>query len=285
MPESTVDKLTPTDRTNFWDRVDKSATCWIWTGHTNRDGYGLFSVLRQSTRKQLRAHRIAYALERSDIPSSLHLHHKCRCRLCVNPEHLEPIRPSDHAQKHHKKRTHCFRGHEFTPQNTIHRANHQRQCRACWQVHAKEHEKRRAERRAKVHQTRLYCKRGHFVAGDNVSVALGRWRRCKRCHREAQTDYREQNPESVRETKRKTRKKHATETNERRRRKRFQEKLEIQAAGGFAPVGPFTRLYCGRGHFVVGETLAAGRHGGKGVKRDCRTCKNESAKRSYRTRA
>jgi hypothetical protein len=34
----------PRKQPPFWDRVDKSGDCWLWTGPRRPDGYGLVSV-------------------------------------------------------------------------------------------------------------------------------------------------------------------------------------------------------------------------------------------------
>ena len=67
----------------FWTKVEPepNSGCWLWTGYTNRDGYGCF-------RRDLLAHRFAYELYRGAIPAGLTLDHTCRVRSCVNPAHL-----------------------------------------------------------------------------------------------------------------------------------------------------------------------------------------------------
>ena len=81
------------DPEGFWARVDRGADCWLWRGHINRNGYGIFGVVTDtpSGRGSVQAHRAAYALLKGEVPIGMHLDHLCRNRECVNPEHLEPV--------------------------------------------------------------------------------------------------------------------------------------------------------------------------------------------------
>jgi len=69
----------------FWDKVDKSGDCWIWTACCNKDGYGRFGIGRHKT---VLAHRHSYELEHGSIQASAHVLHKCDNPPCVNPAHL-----------------------------------------------------------------------------------------------------------------------------------------------------------------------------------------------------
>ena len=71
------------DEERFWTKVDKSGTCWRWTGATHR-GYGIFRLHGQSRL----AHRVANAWERGEIPEGAQLDHMCHNRSCINPEHI-----------------------------------------------------------------------------------------------------------------------------------------------------------------------------------------------------
>lgn len=58
--------------------------CWLWTGSTTTDGYG---SLRFDGKWSM-AHRLAYALEKGEIPVGMLVCHKCDVPLCCNPDHL-----------------------------------------------------------------------------------------------------------------------------------------------------------------------------------------------------
>lgn len=74
-------------RVRVWRHVEKTSTCWLWTGGLNKQGYGLFSVNRKSTL----AHKYLYELQHGPVPAGLELDHGCRVHRCVNPAHLEAV--------------------------------------------------------------------------------------------------------------------------------------------------------------------------------------------------
>jgi HNH endonuclease len=71
----------------FWKFVvpEPNTGCWLWTGAQYRHGYGAFSIRRCVPRQ---AHRIAWQLERGDIPEGIDVLHRCDVPACVNPKHL-----------------------------------------------------------------------------------------------------------------------------------------------------------------------------------------------------
>lgn len=119
----------PTAR--FWSKVQKTETCWIWTAYRTPNGYGTLSV--GATTKL--AHRIAYMGVKGPIPDGLVLDHLCRNPSCVNPDHLEPVTTQENTKRGighpNKRKTHCKRGHEFTPDNIIYKPNGARRCATC----------------------------------------------------------------------------------------------------------------------------------------------------------
>ena len=76
-----MSKVTIRDR--FFAKVEKTESCWIWTGSQLR-GYGQFWL----GGKLHIAHRVSWVLHVGPIPFGLHALHKCDNPSCVNPEHL-----------------------------------------------------------------------------------------------------------------------------------------------------------------------------------------------------
>lgn len=68
----------------FWAKVKKTGTCWLWTGHVSKSGYGRFRVKGYAES----AHRVSYEISIGAIPEGLDVDHVCRQKSCVNPDHL-----------------------------------------------------------------------------------------------------------------------------------------------------------------------------------------------------
>jgi hypothetical protein len=131
----------------FWAKaaptlvVPALGECWEWQGARDRDGYGLVWY----GGRMARTHRVAYQLERGEIPPGKIIRHRCDFPPCFRPAHLRLGTPADnmadreargrHGRGFHRRlKTHCKRGHKYTPENTYtHWRNGvaNRRCRTC----------------------------------------------------------------------------------------------------------------------------------------------------------
>lgn len=65
-------------------KIDRTGDCWVWTGATDDDGYGIF----RSGGSVFRAHRVSYEENVGPIPDGLGVLHHCDNPPCVRPDHL-----------------------------------------------------------------------------------------------------------------------------------------------------------------------------------------------------
>ncbi len=140
LPNLTPPDLTPSDILDFWARVEKTDTCWLWRGLLTRDGYGRF----YTSYREFRAHRLAWWLTYGEWPPDS-LDHLCRVRHCVNaPDHLESVTIGENVRrggptvlwKMYAARTACSHGHEYTPETTYYRKDRpgRRECLTCHHI-------------------------------------------------------------------------------------------------------------------------------------------------------
>lgn len=61
-------------------KVNKTESCWLWTGGTRNRGYG------QNCHRL--AHRLVWEFTHGTIPDGMFVLHKCDIPACVNPDHL-----------------------------------------------------------------------------------------------------------------------------------------------------------------------------------------------------
>lgn len=118
----------------FWAKVDRNGPvpeaapelgpCWLWTGATNgKNGYGIFRGMverhENGSRKWALAHRYSFAVAGETVPDRMELDHRCRCRTCVNPAHLQVLSHRDNTlagntiTARQAQRDLCVNGHPF----------------------------------------------------------------------------------------------------------------------------------------------------------------------------
>lgn len=140
----------PTTAERFWASVDMAGDCWLWTGATARNGYGVFGVGEGT----VLAHRYAYEDQVALIPVGLEIDHLCRVRNCVNPQHLEPVTSAENTQRGlagalRVRVEQCVNGHDYTPENTYIAPNGTRDCKACRRDRNRRYKARRRAKRGR----------------------------------------------------------------------------------------------------------------------------------------
>lgn len=96
--------------------------CILWNG-ARSGSYGSIGA-------KARPHRLIYELTKGEIPRGFHIHHSCRNKLCINPEHLIAVSETEHRHLH--RQAFCKRGHPLTDDNVYIRPdNGKRRCLTC----------------------------------------------------------------------------------------------------------------------------------------------------------
>ena len=128
--------MCPLNQELFWNKVLFTNDCWEWIGAKVSGGYGSFNIDKRS----ISAHRVAYQLQKGEIPNGMDLDHLCRNRICVNPHHLEPVTRSVNCRRgdtgritgmKERMKTHCPKGHEYNHDNTYLSPKGCRYCKTC----------------------------------------------------------------------------------------------------------------------------------------------------------
>lgn len=130
--------------------------CVLWNGWCVAKGYGQAGYRG----KPWMLHRLIYTLKVGPIPPGMLVCHTCDIRNCWNHEHLflgteaDNNRDCGNKGRHHNSvKTHCKRGHEYTPENTAYKngpGTVMRVCKECLRARLNsDHYRKQASERAK----------------------------------------------------------------------------------------------------------------------------------------
>lgn len=88
----------------FYWIPEPNSGCWLWLGPMYRFGYGYYSEARGSKPRNVTAHVAAFSRYRGMIPAGFDLHHVCKNKSCVNPEHMQIVERAAHKRHHMNER-------------------------------------------------------------------------------------------------------------------------------------------------------------------------------------
>ena len=91
----------------FWDKVQKTDTCWNRVGGKGHHGYGRLGVKYFGERL---VHKISYILHFGPIPKGMEVCHRCDNTSCVKPDHLFIATHFNNMQDMVKKQRHIGKG-------------------------------------------------------------------------------------------------------------------------------------------------------------------------------
>lgn len=102
----TQEHMTDKVKKRFFDKVNKTNNCWIWTGARTAYrpkrvladptlGYGVITV----NNRPFYAHRLSWLIHKGPLIPGLVVDHLCDNSLCVNPDHLQHVTNTENTMR------------------------------------------------------------------------------------------------------------------------------------------------------------------------------------------
>jgi hypothetical protein len=111
----------------------RAGACWVSTYSVGSHGYPQIGWHENGKLTMTLCHLVLWKRCRGPIPPGMTVDHKCHNRRCVRLTHLRLLPNAVNAADNgFAGRTHCPRGHEYSPENThVNKHSGGRQCIAC----------------------------------------------------------------------------------------------------------------------------------------------------------
>ncbi len=97
------DGVIPVEK-RFWEKVEKTDSCWLWTAFKNNKGYGVINIGGRVTL----AHRVSFEMHIRTLERGETVLHVCDVPLCVNPKHLQAGTQKENIQDMYEKGRACL---------------------------------------------------------------------------------------------------------------------------------------------------------------------------------
>ena len=113
------------------DNIDVIGNCWV-SRYSGPHGYARVGWSTAGKHRMALVHRVAYEHYHGPIPGDMTVDHTCKTRACINPAHLRLLTASENsADNGNAYKTHCPKGHPYSPENTYFNKRGCRVCRRC----------------------------------------------------------------------------------------------------------------------------------------------------------
>lgn len=95
---------------------EPNSGCWLWLLSTGSHGYAQGAMQSVTGQPVSLAHRLSHLAFKGAIAKGMEVDHRCRNRLCVNPDHLEAVSKMVNRRRQFGLRSEdpdrCARGHD-----------------------------------------------------------------------------------------------------------------------------------------------------------------------------
>lgn len=179
-------------------QLNPDTGCWEWLAGKSPAGYGVFVIRSELT---VLSHRLAYEWFVGPIPEGHDIHHKCRNRACICPQHLNALSRSSHGREHQCDQEFCRHGHRLTEDNLLHYTTPSGKPRwKCKQCSRDQQKARLIEYRKVVppkphaSSAKTHCKRGHEFTPENTRITVAGSRQCRICYAMLQKRWKDKQP-------------------------------------------------------------------------------------------